>query len=388
MKMAQMNVLDSPRLRIVGYRRIRDMEIALRPLTVLIGANGVGKTSFLEVMSLLAESAKSNLKEYILALHGINSLVTYDAPPRLTLEIAKSFGKSAPLEYTLILVPTAQSYSIEAETLTQERGQTSPFIFINSRFGAIKYFERKDAKLLRPTWEHDPLETSLAQVPKMFEEPESFRRFLSSSTIYHVLDVSPRAPVRLPQQMRPSSHPGNNGENLTSYLYYLREARRNIYESIEDTLRAALPGFVQLDFPPVAAGTLTFTLKDRSFTHPLYPHQLSEGTLRFLWLVALLHSPELPAITLLDEPEVSLHPELLIVLSSLFREASHRTQLIVATHADSMVRFLVPEELAVMDLDETGGTKVTWADSFDVEEWMKEYSLDELWRMGRIGGGP
>jgi len=76
------------------------------------------------------------------------------------------------------------------------------------------------------------------------------------------------------------------------------------------------------------------------------------------------------------------------VLSSLFREASHRTQLIVATHADSMVRFLVPEELAVMDLDETGGTKVTWADSFDVEEWMKEYSLDELWRMGRIGGGP
>jgi predicted ATPase len=108
--------------------------------------------------------------------------------------------------------------------------------------------------------------------------------------------------------------------------------------------------------------------------------------LRFLWLVSLLQSPALSTITMIDEPEVSLHPELLSLLAELMREASMRTQLIVATHSDRFVRFLKPSELLVFDMDEAGGTTATWADAMDLEEWLEEYSLDELWRMGRAGG--
>jgi predicted ATPase len=115
-------------------------------------------------------------------------------------------------------------------------------------------------------------------------------------------------------------------------------------------------------------------------------HQLSEGTLRFLWLIALMQSPELSTITMIDEPEVSLHPELLSILADLMREASKKTQLIVATHSDRLIRFLKPEEVVVMDIDEDGYTTAKWADKMNLEEWLKEYSLDEVWRMGRIGG--
>jgi predicted ATPase len=94
----------------------------------------------------------------------------------------------------------------------------------------------------------------------------------------------------------------------------------------------------------------------------------------------------LTALTLLDEPEVSLHPELLSLLADLLREASTRTQLIVATHSDRLIRFLEPKEVLAMDSDEDGMTHLTWADDFDLDEWLKEYSLDELWRSGRIGG--
>lgn len=110
--------------------------------------------------------------------------------------------------------------------------------------------------------------------------------------------------------------------------------------------------------------------------------------MRFLWLVTLLQSPGLTAVTLIDEPEVSLHPELLSLLADLMREASTRTQLIVATHADRLVRFLEPKEVAVMDLNEDGTAKATWADEFDLDEWLREYTLDEVWRMGRVGGRP
>jgi predicted ATPase len=68
------------------------------------------------------------------------------------------------------------------------------------------------------------------------------------------------------------------------------------------------------------------------------------------------------------------------------REAAERTQLIVATHSDRFVRFLHPKEVVVMDIDEDGGATATWADSLDLERWLAEYSLDEIWRMGRMGG--
>ncbi len=130
----------------------------------------------------------------------------------------------------------------------------------------------------------------------------------------------------------------------------MRETDRARFEAVEDALHAAFPTFDRIDLPPVAAGSLTLAWRDHNFSRPLFPHQLSEGTLRFLWLVTLLQSPELPAVTLIDEPEISLHPEMLQLLADLMREASNRTQLIVATHSERFVRFLQPSELIVCDL--------------------------------------
>ena len=96
--------------------------------------------------------------------------------------------------------------------------------------------------------------------------------------------------------------------------------------------------------------------------------------------------PRLTTITMIDEPEVSLHPELLSILAELMREASNRTQIIVATHSDRLVRFLEPQEVVVMDVGLDGGATMTWADSLDLDGWLADYSLDEVWRMGRMGG--
>ena len=106
----------------------------------------------------------------------------------------------------------------------------------------------------------------------------------------------------------------------------------------------------------------------------------------FLWLATLLGSPGLTALTLLDEPEVSLHPELLSLLAGLLREAANRTQLVVATHSDRLVRFLKPSEVVVLDSADDGMAQLTWADNLALDEWLDEYTLDEVWRMGRMGG--
>ncbi len=391
-------------LKVNGFRRLMNVDLPLRPLCVLVGANGVGKTSLLDVFGLLAASAEGKLNTKISDFSGIVSLINYNSfaqcmsvglsmsvtpptPVNISSPDSTSSVNYAPLEYWLQLSAYGQGYRIDRETLSQQRfSSPPPFMHIDSHIIDVKYFEPDQNRLVRPNWDYNSLETSLSQVPKMFQEPEDFRSRLASSTFYHVLNVEQRAPVRLPQPMRPAKLPGKDGEDLVTCLYYLRETDRNRFEAIEDALHAAFPSFERLDFPPVAAGTISMAWKDASFTRPVYTHQLSEGTLRFLWLATLLQSPGLASVTLLDEPEVSMHPELLSLLAALMREASERTQLIVATHSDRLVSFLQPEEVAVMDVQEDGSSSITWADQLDLGQWLAEYSLDEVWRMGRMGG--
>jgi predicted ATPase len=375
-------------LTVKGFRRLAEVDLELRPLTVLIGANGVGKTSVLDAFSILASSAQGNLNAVVSEMSGLAAMMTYDRASEVGFGISMTVPNYEPLDYSLSLRPQGVAYLIDRETLRQKQRQKEdahPFLHIDSRGTDIKYFEVEQGRLVRPNWEHNPIESSLSQVPKLFRAPEEFRQRMASSTFYHVLNVEPRSPVRLPQAMRPAPLPGKNGEDLVSSLYYLREAEPDRFEAVEDSLKAAFPGFKRLDFPPVAAGTLAMTWRDNSFSKPMYMHQLSEGMLRFLWFAALLQSPGLTALTLLDEPEVSLHPELLSLLAGLLREAGHRTQIVVATHSDRLIRFLKPDEVVVMDAAEDGTSTLTWADKMNLEQWLKDYTLDELWRNGRLG---
>lgn len=373
-------------LTVRGFRRLAAVDLELHPLTVLIGANGVGKSSVLDALSILASSAQGNLSAAVSENSGLAAMTTYDRTSEVGFGISMTVPSYEPLDYSLGLQPQGAAYLIDRETLQQRRqGYLHPFLHIDSHGSDIKYFEVDQGRLVRPNWEHNPLESSLSQVPKLFRAPEEFRRRLASSTFYHVLNVEPRSPVRLPQAMRPAPLPGKNGEDLVSSLYYLREAEPDRYEAVEDSLKAAFPGFKRLDFPPVAAGTLAMTWRDSSFSKPLYMHQVSEGMLRFVWLATLLQSPGLTALTLLDEPEVSLHPELLSLLAGLLREAAQRTQIVVATHSDRLIRFLKPDEVVVMDTADDGTSTLTWADKLNLEQWLEEYTLDELWRNGRLG---
>ncbi|MBI5453847.1 MAG: AAA family ATPase [Deltaproteobacteria bacterium] len=373
--------------KIEGFRRLRKVEMEMRPLMVMIGANGVGKSSFLDAISLLSASAAGKMNDTLSGMGGIADVLTRGYSGDLVMEASMDIPNRQPLEYSLHIKPVGQAYNIAQELLSQSReGFDKPFRHIESRYSDVKYYDIDTGKLSRPTWEHDHLETSLSQVPKMFREPEELRKVLGSATQYHVLDVSRRSPVKLPQQMKPAYLPGVDGEDLVPFLYYLRESNRDRYDAIEDTLKSAFPGFESLNFPPVAAGMLSMTWKEKHFRSPLYMHQLSEGTLRFIWLISLLQSPNLSTITMIDEPEVSLHPEMLSLLADLMREASQRTQVIVATHSDRLIRFLEPKEVVVMDIGNDGFATARWADTLNLDEWLKEYSLDEVWRMGRMGG--
>ncbi|WP_165229212.1 AAA family ATPase [Aquisphaera insulae] len=383
-------------LKVVGFRRLHSCPIGLRRLNVVIGANGCGKTSLLDVFTLLASSAGGQLARSMSDMGGLDAnlsnllAVPEGKSQEMAFDLEMEIPDHNPLIYRLNLAPIGVGYEITDEMLEQDQGKASPFKHIDAHRGRVRYFNPQPGKqgLVKPTWDYNEKETALSQVPRMFRESEDFRMRLASSTHYHVLDVGRRAPVRLPQQMKDARLPGHDGEDLVSCLFTLRETDPDRFSAIEASLQAGFPGFERLNFPPVATGILAMTWKEKSSKTPFAMHQLSEGTLRFLWLTTLLHSPALPAVTMIDEPEVSLHPELLSLLADLLREAAQRTQIIVATHADRLVRFLTPPEVLVVNLGEKGEASFQWADELDIDAWLDEYTLDEAWRMGRIGARP
>jgi predicted ATPase len=378
------------RLTVKGYRRLKDVDVALRPLNVLIGANGVGKSSLLDVIGLLAASAEGILQATMTELGGMTSLLTADGKTNsIHMVLQMTQESAASLDYQIKLSSEMNGYVISAEAMTQWRdtGAAEPFKYIDAAGPRVRYRHTGAKSFIEPNWDYKSQETALSQVPKLYREAESFRRLLADvSEIYHSLDVSTRAPVRTPQTISPVQTPGPDGANLASCLFTIRETARERFEAIEAALRAAFPGFERLDFPPVAAGRISLGWREHGFSRSFYAGELSEGTLRFLWLATLLQSPGLPKVTLIDEPEVSLHPEMLRLLVDLMREASARSQLFVATHSDRLVRFLGPNELLVCDLDEQGGMTTNWADGLDLKAWMEDYTLDQIWSQGILGG--
>jgi predicted ATPase len=363
-------------------------------LTVTIGPNGSGKTALLEVFQLLQNAAQEKLAEAIEGLGGLDVVLSKapEAPDRLKVALtvdAESFRSSEPMRYRFELATRGVGYVIPSERLEWQIDPRAPmpYLYIDAHDGDIHYADPGTRGLVRPTWDYHTLELALAQVPRMYEEPEALRSSLVKTRFYSSLDVRKRSVVRLPQSLTPTIRPGPNGENLYSALYNLRALHPDTYTRIEEILQICFPGFLHLEFPVVGAGQVTMAWYQADVTEPLYPNQLSEGTLRFLWLATILLSPDVPPITLIDEPEVSLHPELIKFMAGLLQDAAMRGNLIVATHSPDLVRWLQPGEVLVLDKIE-GRTQITWADSLDLDAWLEEYTLRDLWLMGTLGGRP
>ncbi|MBX3180499.1 MAG: AAA family ATPase [Candidatus Hydrogenedentes bacterium] len=375
-------------LEILNYKRIRALSLEMRPLMILIGANGVGKTSLMEALELLSRSAQGKLADTLNEFGGPDSVVTRVEPKgEIAFGIQSAMPDNAKWRYDLAIQPgRGGGYAIAREELSHCDGKSGVVTpHIQARFDDIHYLNAEMDAMIQPNWTSGTHETSLAQVPRQFRMADEFRDYLASSLRYHTLDIGTRAPIRIPQKLRPAPLPGANGEDLVSYLHFLREEYPHNYESFLDTLHVAFKSFDSLGYPSVAAGMFVLTWRDSTLSAPLYQGELSEGLLRFIWLVALLHSPYLPNITMIDEPEVSIHPDVLNLLVDLFREAAQRTQLVVATHSDRLLRYLSPTEIVAMDLGEDGFAEAVWADSLDVNIWLEKHGLDEIWRMGQLG---
>jgi predicted ATPase len=319
---------------------------------------------------------------------GLYSFATYDAQIPVTIQIESDSIDDIIYDYTLSLSQKGKGYCFSKELLLAKKNTSGkPKICINSSNEKLSYIDFNTRKTIRPKNElMNTNETSLSQAPAIHNITYTFQKYLTSCERHGNFGIHSGSYIKLPQKVDPAISPGHEGEKLIAYLQNLKESEYEYYEMIIDALSAVFPNFEELAFPAVAAGMITMNWRDKKCKRPINILELSDGILHFLFLLAVVTNPSPPNITIIDEPEIGLHPEMLSMLAHVFREATQRTQLIITTHSPRFLKFLQPNELLVMDLNDEGHATAKWADTVNIDAWMDEFGLDDLWCNGRIGG--
>ena len=370
-------------LHLKGFKSIREMDLELRPLNVLIGANGVGKSNLVSFFKMVREMAAGRLQSYIAASGRAHSLLYYGPGTTSGIHVRLVFEDPRPLfedgspvdAYAFYLSYAADdSLYFQTECLLAEKMDNEIHAKgVSLGTGQREALFRDDVHRGKPT--AIALDTRLRECHA-----------------YHFHDTSATSRIRQYGYVGDNQKLLSDGANLAAFLYRLQSTRESTaYDRIVRTIRLAAPFFHDFDLVPTGPNGREIILnwRDRESDQIFGPHQLSDGTLRAMCLIALLLQPEeeLPKLIVVDEPELGLHPYALNLVGSLLKAASHHAQMVITTQSSSFLDQFDPEDIIVVDRE---GKESTFRrpEPAAMEAWLEEYSLGEVWEKNVIGGGP
>ena len=345
-----MSRLESIAIR--GFRSFgKEVEVRLRPLNVLIGANGAGKSNFLEAFSLLRALSKKPIENYVDKVGGADRLLHFGSRTTKEITICVTFDDND--GYTL------KFYSGENDRLFPE----------NDDFLAI----------------------GMPRFPDMGDKIRNTVSRLSKWRKYHFLDTGIDSPMKKTVNLDDNRNLRWNGSNLAAFLYLLRKKYGTEYRAICNAVRLVAPFFDDFALEPRALNRETIRLEWQHRNSDAYfdASALSDGTLRFMALATLLLQPKAlrPDIVLLDEPELGLHPYAIAMLAAMVRATSCETQVLLATQSPVLVDHFEPEDVLVADRVD-GQTDIKPLNPEELSAWLEDYSLGQLWEKNHFGGRP
>jgi predicted ATPase len=358
-----------------GFKSIKAMDLELRALNVLIGANGAGKSNLVSFFKMLNEMMGGRLQQFIGTAGRAPSLLHLG--PKVTPQI------HVRLEFEV-------DNGLDAYSMRLFHAVGDTLVFAEEELGFLQTGFAKP-KLLSLGAGHQ--ETRIgAEADRGEPTAKVFRHLLNRCRVYHFHDTSQASRVRGYSYVGDNRWLMPDAGNLAPLLYRLRkENGGHAYKTIVSTIRLIAPFFDDFELEPAGPNENDITLNWRQMgTDQIFgPHQFSDGTLRAICLITLLMLPEkeLPDLMIVDEPELGMHPYALNVLAALFKKASLHTQVFISTQSSSFLDNFEPEDTIVVNRD-GAESKFARPDAEKLEAWLEEYSLGEVWEKNVIGGGP
>ena len=348
-------------ITIEGYRSIKSIKnLELRPLNVLIGANGAGKSNFLSAFELLrtAISLSETPHMYAQRAGGASRLLHFG--PKVTQQV----------KFTVNFSDSSGGFGVE---------------LCVAPYDTFTWLQQVDEIKPPPKFE------STIDPEHYGNEHAYLASVVDDWRIFHFHDTGALSPIKQTADLHDNRALRADGSNLTAYLNLLAKKHTQSYDFILSTIKQANPFIEDFILKPQRLNEQKIQLEWRQKGSEAYfdVHSFSDGTLRFIALTTLLLQPESfrPSLILLDEPELGLHPYAIHLLAAMLEHASVDSQIIVATQSPILLDYFKPEDVLVAERVD-GATEFHRQDSERLAAWLEEYSLGELWEKNELGGRP
>jgi len=387
------------RLKVGNFRSLRDVEVYLRPLNVLVGPNGSGKSNLLDVIAFLGDAIRTDLGPALDLRGGFervrfrgtrsNSKISIDVEASVT----RNSSARATDNYSLVVSRgrARRGPALRREERFEFKRTAGPGRRITVEGSTITYIRSGGAR----TASLREGSLGLASLPKLDPEEggEQVQELADLFAGFRVFDIDVSS-ARLPSREGYSRTLAPDASNLASFLAYMHEEHADRFQALRDDARMFIPGMERLEFMPVGGATegMVLNLVERGLSDATTLAEASYGSVRALALLALLYDPSPPRLTCIEEIDHGLHPHILDRLVDLLREASSRTQFLIATHSPALVNRLSPDELIVCERGDDAASRIPAIEPRLVREMERELhgevGLGELWFTGALGGVP
>lgn len=347
------------RVIIDGYKSIQHTDVELRPINILIGSNGVGKTNFISFFKLINIIYEQRLHNYTMQ-NSAERLFHYGLKQTSELKGYLAFEDNA---YEVRL----QARDNGSLFIAEERSyyQSSSFNVSN-----IDESQIKNSSNYRDRW---------------------LRDYLQSYKIFHFHDTSKGAPLRSSANINDNRYLKTDGSNLPAFLFMLQEKYPKTLRRIELTIRSVMPYFGNFSLAPSLLDESQINLQwsDIENNEKYFDaNDLSDGSIRFIALATLLLQPILPKVIIIDEPELGLHPTAIVKLAGMIKSvASRGCQIIVSTQSVNLINNFDAEDIITVDRKDKQST-FNRLNNDTLQHWLNDYSLGELWTKSIINGQP
>ena len=350
-------------IRINGYKSFKNLSVQLRPINLLIGANGAGKSNFLSLFEMLGNIYEKRLAAYVAQVGGVDKLLYQGR--KVTEHIDLELRQNQKF-YQLSLMESDGKLIVQNEAVGTEN--------LPALFESVNINQYSDESKLK---EYMSTKTG-----------EYLNEYISQIRKFHFHDTGRRSPFTADSHIVNDAYRMyEHGENMAAVLYRIQREKPMAYRRIIRVIQSVAPYFSDFYFQPTEADMVRLQWQDKYSSVIYGPTDLSDGTIRFIALTVLFMQPWLPKVIIIDEPELGLHPVAIEKLSGLIRMAAQKgTQVIVATQSAELISNFEPEDVLTVDQNEEGST-IKRLDRAALEHWLDEYTLGDLWKQNIMKGG-
>ena len=387
-----------------NFFSFKDQVVEFGSTNFLVGINGSGKSNLIKAFRLLKASlVEGDVEDLIINKWGgfdavyhkglelsdcSHFYIEYEFDPVVLREYGYPFQE--PVYYKLCFdkVASTQNYSLVERFCTKQEGKAA-YHYFSAKHGRgwAMEGERTDDQHRVNYMLDNETDSMLSQLKDSDRYPQisTLRRAISDIAIYTYFNTTETSPIRKPASPTTSTKLSSDGSNLPQLLNWININFKKEYRAIKASLNAINPNISDINFHPLNTN-IELLLEEDVLNSAVHVAHVSDGTLRFLCLMAIIHNPKRGRFVCIDEPEVGLHPDMIRELMDDMEVVGCSTQYLLSTHSELVLNQTTIDNVLVCEKDQDNATQINTFKSDEYKEWAADYATGELWRNGDLGG--